>query len=311
MEMRHFLAATLLSFTVCALPTNDQPGYGNCTQPVWSVDQFKNFVVFGDSYSDENRLNYFGSHNGSAPPTGTILPESFDAADGGRIWARYVVQYTNESLTLYDYAVSGAVCSNQITPRLFGTINAPFPDLDGYEIPAFLADKAQDVNVATGGPYFDPALSDSNAVYAFFDGTNDIGVEAFLTDSQIPGHTLSDYVDCIYNQIDKVYASGGRYFVLFNLAPLQLAALYANASEEGDSSDGYWNPKPTNLTDISERMAEFTTSLNTIFEYRTPFEVLVNNRYPDSHFALFDVNKIVSLIKTIRKKGVLIESLVP
>lgn len=291
--MKDLLCLAVLLRLACAVPTSSPPSYGE-TQSAWSVDQFKNFIVFGDSYSDENRFIYFAQHNGSAPPTGTILPESFGAADGGRVWARYVVQYTNESLTLYDYAVSGAVCSNQITPRLFEPINAPFPDLEGYEIPAFLADKEQNVNIATGGPYFDPALDDKNAVYAFFDGTNDIGVEAFFTDSQQPGYVLSDYVDCIYNQMDRIYASGGRYFVLFNLAPLQLAALYANASEGGENGDQYWNPKPTNLTEIADRMEEFTTTLNSLFDYQTPFEVLVNNRYPGSHFALFDVNKIVS-----------------
>jgi hypothetical protein len=30
--------------------------------------KFKTLVTFGDSYTDENRLGYFGSHNGSAPP---------------------------------------------------------------------------------------------------------------------------------------------------------------------------------------------------------------------------------------------------
>jgi phospholipase/lecithinase/hemolysin len=91
----------------------------------WSVSQFESFIVFGDSYTDESRLGYFISHNGSAPPPGTLLPESFSAADGGRVWPRYVIQYTGETvngqwdprMTLYNYAVSGAVCSNEITPR--------------------------------------------------------------------------------------------------------------------------------------------------------------------------------------------------
>jgi phospholipase/lecithinase/hemolysin len=91
----------------------------------WSVSQFESFIVFGDSYTDESRLGFFISHNGSAPPPGTPLPESFSAADGGRVWPRYVIQYTGETvngkwdphMALYNYAVSGAVCSNEITPR--------------------------------------------------------------------------------------------------------------------------------------------------------------------------------------------------
>lgn len=95
------------------------------TKSVWNVENFKSFVTFGDSYTDENRLNYFATNNGSAPPPGTLLPESFSTAGGGRTWPRYVVQYTGDivngewvpQMTLYNYAVSGAVCSNEITPR--------------------------------------------------------------------------------------------------------------------------------------------------------------------------------------------------
>ena len=268
----------------------------NKTNSAWNVNQFKNFVLFGDSYSDENRFDYFLQHNNSAPPTGTLFPESLSAADGGRIWARYVVQYTNEALTLYNYAVDGGACTNRISPRVFAVdgVTGLYPDIEGYEIPAFLADKEQDVNIATGGPYFDPALSERNAVYTIFVGTNELDVGGFITNSQAPGNTLSDFVDCIYTQMDRIYASGGRYFVLFNIVPLQLSALTANASEGGEAQSYYWIDKPSNLTDLAERMTEYTTTLNTVLNYRTPVEVLLKNKYAGAKVALFDVNQIVS-----------------
>lgn len=91
----------------------------------WSVSNFHSLLTFGDSYTDESRLGYFIQNNGSAPPAGVLLPESNSTAGGGRTWPRYVVQYTGStkngewdpSMTLYNYAVSGAVCSNKITPR--------------------------------------------------------------------------------------------------------------------------------------------------------------------------------------------------
>ena len=92
----------------------------------WSVSNFHSLIAFGDSYTDESRLGWFINHNGSAPPAGTLLPESFSTPGGGRTWPRYVVQYTGSTtqkgqwdpqMTLYNYAVSGAVCSNDITPR--------------------------------------------------------------------------------------------------------------------------------------------------------------------------------------------------
>lgn len=292
--MKHLTTIFTLFFAAIARAIPWLQTRANDTNTAWTVDQFKNFVVFGDSYSDENRFNYFLQHDGSAPPTGTLLPEQLHAATGGRVWARYVVQYTNEALTLYNYAVDGAACSNQITPRVFNATVPFYPDIDGYEIPAFLADKAKDINVDSGGPYFDPAITDENAVYTIFIGTNDITIGSIFTDSQTPGKTLSDVVDCIYDQMDRIYASGGRYIVLFNIVPLQLTALFGNATEGGEAPSYFWTDKPSNLTDVSERMTEYTTSLNTIFDYRTPVEVLLNNRYPGAKIAMFDVNRIVS-----------------
>lgn len=118
------VAFLISSVAGSALPRHSQSQTKNM-QP-WSVANFQSLITFGDSYTDESRLGWFINHNGSAPPAGTLLPESFSTAGGGRTWPRYVVQYTGSSgsegqwkpqLTLYDYAVSGAVCSNNITPR--------------------------------------------------------------------------------------------------------------------------------------------------------------------------------------------------
>lgn len=177
---------------------------------------------------------------------------------------------------------------------MFSYINAPFPDLDLYEVPAFLSDKAF-VNSSTGAPYFQPALDGSNAVYAIFDGTNDVGVNAYLTDSQIPGYNLVSYTDCIYSQVDRLYESGARFFVLFNLFPLDLAPMYANASNGGTGPNKYWPDEPSNLTAISAQMNEYVSTVNSIYQYRTPFEVAVANRYPGANFALFDVHSLVRL----------------
>ena len=227
--------------------------------------------------------------------------QSLSASDGGRIWARYVIQYTGSTvndvftpgLTLYNYAVSGAVCSNLESPRFFSAINAPFPDLELYEIPAFLADKAF-VNSSTGQGYFQPALTASNAVYAIFDGTNDVGNYAYLTDSQIPGNTLASYTDCIFSQLDSLYASGGRFFVLINLFPLDLVPQYANLSAGGVTADRFWPDKPSNVTLYYERMLESVATANQIYQYRTPYEALIANRYPGANFALFNVHDLVS-----------------
>lgn len=117
-----FLAVLAAAATVVSSASVPRGGH---YQSVWQASNYRSLLTFGDSYTDENRLNYFGSNNGSAPPAGTFLPESFDTPGGGRTWPRYVVQYTGRdingqwmpSMTLYNYAVSGAVCSNYISPR--------------------------------------------------------------------------------------------------------------------------------------------------------------------------------------------------
>lgn len=232
--------------------------------------------------------------------------QNLGASSGGRIWARYVIQYTGATVnavwkpavTLYNYAVSGAVCSNNLSPRIWGTINAPFPDLDLYEVPAFLADK-KFVNSTTGKPYFQPALTADNAVYAIWDGTNDLGADAFFTDSQVRGATLVDYIKCIYTQMDRLYASGARYFVLMNNVPLNLLPMYANDSAGGTGPNKFWQNKPDNHTAIAEKMAEYVALVNNGFKYQTPYEVLVGNRYPGAHVALYDTHQLVSLLFTL------------
>ena len=197
------------------------------------------------------------------------------------------------ALTLYNYAVSGAVCSNSLTPRYLSSIGADFPDLAGYELPAFAADLHTERN-GTRTPYYQPARTPANTVYSVWDGTNDVGVNALLTDSQVPGASLPAYVDCIYAQYDALYRAGGRFFVLMNLAPLYLAPLYANASEGGVGASGYWPDKPANLTAVYDQMRESVDTVNAIYAYRTPYEALVANRYPGARWALFDVNQLVS-----------------
>ena len=130
---------------------------------------------------------------------------------------------------------------------MFSTINAPFPDVELYEVPAFIADKASN-NTVTGQPYFMPALNATNAVYAMYIGTNDLGNNAYLTDSQIAGNNLVSYTDCVFSQLDKLYSTGARYFVLLNIVPLDLAPLYANDTAGGVGPNKFWNDKPDNHT---------------------------------------------------------------
>ncbi|KAF7846386.1 hypothetical protein BT93_L4474 [Corymbia citriodora subsp. variegata] len=214
--------------------------------------------------------------------------QNYASADGGRPWPEYVKQYYG--LSLFDYAWQGAVCSIDIIPRIVGGINNPSWGIKEGEIPAYLNDTQY---TEPDGIRFEPDPAEKT-VYAFWIGVNDVGVGAFLTDSQAGNNTLVNYTDCVYDQMQRVYDNGGRYFVLFNLPPLQLAPLYALPDQGGVGPCRFWPDKPDNLTAISYRMLEQVATVDSIFDYRTPYAVQIQKRYPGSHFAVFNVNGLMT-----------------
>lgn len=54
--------------------TSGGDGVTSTAAPGLGLKNFTSLVVFGDSYSDESRFNYFVAHNGSAPPVGYANP---------------------------------------------------------------------------------------------------------------------------------------------------------------------------------------------------------------------------------------------
>ncbi|KAH7924946.1 carbohydrate esterase family 16 protein [Leucogyrophana mollusca] len=88
------LASAFLAFATPSLAKGVAPG------------QIKNFVTFGDSYTDV----------------------SYPAADGGYAWPTYAAGYG--PFNLYPFAKSGATCSNNLTYR-------PFPPIFGSQLPTY------------------------------------------------------------------------------------------------------------------------------------------------------------------------------
>ena len=167
-----------------------------------------------------------------------------------------------------------AFCSDDITPRIItlGTNTIDFPDVANYAIPAFTAD-------APG-----LKLKPDETVYAMWIGTNDLGAGALLTDSQVPGKTVSDYLDCVYDSIDKISANpiNAKYFVLFNIAPLDLVPMYELANQSMASPlEGYQN-----ITEIHYRMQEQVLLVNEIYKYRTQIYAQITRRWPGMHVVL-------------------------
>ncbi|TLD36471.1 carbohydrate esterase family 16 protein [Venturia nashicola] len=258
----------------------------------WAGHNFTSLVTFGDSYTDELRLSYFSSNNGTAPPVGWVQPVGSATSTGGYIWPRYVSWYT--SLILHNYAVSGAVCSNDITPRIYlSQFNFLFPSVLEYEVPAFLADKAfVGPTTNTTAPI---TIDDDKTVYTIWIGTNDLGNDAFLTDSQVKGKQITDYIDCVYASLQKIYAAGGRWFILMNVIPSNIIPQYALPSNGGAIATSFFQDKAKfNSTEVSYRMMGQVGLVNQAFQYRTPFEVKLGDKFKGANFAYFDVNSLFS-----------------
>src|ERR1700753_4327293 len=77
-------------------------------------NDIKHVVFFGDSYTDQSRSHSIG--NGTYPGRyyKEIYPPADVSADGGFQWPYYFGLYTG--LAFENYAVGGAVCSQNLTP---------------------------------------------------------------------------------------------------------------------------------------------------------------------------------------------------
>lgn len=247
---------------------------------------FDFLVTFGDSYTDNGRLGYYMGNGGNPPPPGQLHGESDVTASGGLTWNQYASRQVGAKLV--DYAVSGATCSNQVISRYFSAINKDFPAVLDDELPSFVADTAY-------ASIF-PNRTAANTVYALWIGTNDLGGDAFLTENQHPGKTLTDFSECIWTAFDTIYKAGGRRFVLLNLAPLHLAPLYATLENGGFSgASQFWAGKSQyNVTERSEKIKEYSTTLNTVFEYGAAVNTRLKSRWPKATFDLFDVHSLMT-----------------
>lgn len=251
-------------------------------------NRMQNLVTFGDSLLDEGRLAYFENHDGNAPPPGMMLPPSNQTASGGYAWGRLAADKTGARY--YNYAVSGARCSNEIVSRYWWVIGKDLPSVLEYEVPAFKAD------IVFENLY--PDRRADNTVYALWIGTNDLGYPSFIVDSQAPGATISTFVDCIWDVFDGVYETGGRNFVLVNQMPLEMSPMYAPPSTGGQGDTIYWsNYTDYNMTSYQYKILEYTTSVNTMFDYGAAFHVLVKQRWPGAKLTVFDAHGLLNDVR--------------
>ncbi|KAF4512072.1 hypothetical protein G6O67_001254 [Ophiocordyceps sinensis] len=259
-----------------------------------------NLITFGDSFTDEGRLDYFIRHR-AAPPTGSALPPSNATFSGGYAWSRFVAGRTGAAS--YNYAVGGAMCSDAIADRTADIIGGRIPSVLDYEVPAFEADIAhaasREYPGQGGGP---PRLfpdrrrrRPDNSVYVVWIGTNDLGTSGFLGSAQRPGQTLASFADCVWTVLDRLHRAGGRRFVLVNQLPLELAPMYARPGVFGSSNSRFVrDPAAYNVTDFADKLRQYTTAVNAMFDNGVPVNLRVRSRWPGATVSLLDAHAIVT-----------------
>lgn len=93
---------------------------------------------------------------------------------------------------------------------------------------------------------------------------------------------------------DKIYSTGGRRFALFSQAPLEKAPLYAAPEHGGSGNVNYWKNKTAYDTILYEdKILEYTSLVNAVFDFGVPFHLLVQKRWPGASFTIFDIHQVV------------------
>ncbi|KAI0754371.1 GDSL lipase/esterase [Daedaleopsis nitida] len=228
---RHILAALSLSAVILStFAAGPLPG------------QIKNLVPFGDSYTD------IDGH-----------------ADGGIMWPVFASE--EGKFNLFNFAKSGATCSNNLTFR-------PFPPLFESQLPLYFTEKANG----------SLKLIPQETIYTLWIGTNDVGANALLTGNHAPGVTIVDTVSCAVNWVKVLYESGARNFIFQNMIPLETTPLYA----AGSYPNRYWTAQ-RNTTEWSVFMNELTTSGNAIAKLM--LQALAPTLH-GAHIGLFDSHSL-------------------
>jgi hypothetical protein len=171
------------------------------------------------------------------------------------------------------------------------------------QIPEFLADlKYRD---SKGKPAL--TIPKDRTLYAMWIGTNDLGNDGWVADQQTPGLPMTAYTNCVFDQLDRLYKTGARNFLIMNNAPLDYTPMYARPENGGLDTTQFWPGKSeynSNITQISEKMREYTFITNEVFDNKVPNDLIIKKRYPHSHFTIYDVHTLVRTPTMINLRSV-------
>ncbi|QRV79368.1 carbohydrate esterase family 16 protein [Ceratobasidium sp. AG-Ba] len=222
-----------------------------------SAFSLKNLVTFGDSYTD-NTMN----------------------GDAGFRWPDLVSMRSNGSVTVYDFAHSGATCSNRLTPRIYKPVlEAQIPEYTTNVTTKMVANQKTTYIKSKNGTYV--PLASKDTMYSIWIGTNDVGIGALLTDP-LKDVSIVNTTECVFDWVEQLYNQGARNFLIQNMTPMWLLPMYTPAGFETK----YWWGIPRNNTEWSLFIAELVRSGNELQALRTKY--IAPGRFPGARFGIFD-----------------------
>ncbi|TCD65208.1 hypothetical protein EIP91_002994 [Steccherinum ochraceum] len=238
--------STVLTCLVAVATASLLPPPNPSSHNPFSSKQISRLVVFGDSYSVQN------------------------VGDGRLQWPDWVAGRQYANVELFDFAQSGATCSQALTPRIY-------PAIMENELPLY-------TTMQKNGSL--PRLQAQNTLFAAWIGTNDVGAGCLLTGDQTPGVTLVDTTNCVAQWVQKVYALGGRNFLFLNMAPLERAPMY-----QADAYPTRYWMAAKNASEFNVVMKELTTTGNALSKF-----VLTDlaKSLPAANIALFDSHSLLN-----------------
>lgn len=131
----------------------------------------------------------------------------------GYRWPDHVAMYSNNTVSVYDFAHSGATCSGKLTPRIY----KPVLEAQVPEYTANVTVKAPQRTtyiISKNGTYV--PLASKDTMYSIWIGTNDVGVGALLTDP-LKDVSIVNTTACVFDWMQALYDQGARNFLIQNV----------------------------------------------------------------------------------------------
>jgi len=171
------------------------------------LNGIKYWFSFGDSYTSTG-FSATGNQPSAQNPLGNPTYPGQTTSNGPN-WIDVVTVKYNRSLTLtYNLAYSGATIDNTLV-----SISSGIPSVTD-QVATFMSKYA---NKPSTAPW-----QSGNTMFSCFVGINDIGSSYSRSD-------INSFIDTLltaeFKQLDKLYTSGGRNFLFFNIPPMERSPL--------------------------------------------------------------------------------------